>query len=180
MDTDTPTGSAPAAPTGWTETIGWNETNPTPLDVYERAWGIIANASGGDWSKQPEQWQRAAEAFRDTYQRAITSRGSAPAAPTTADDFEAWFVENYPPGTIISDPAWHAERIARFWRASLADARRQLDEVRAITEPLALILAMVAVPAPRDELLAEMQRINRILGYRPARAAVPPTEEGET
>ena len=46
---------------------------------------------------------------------------------SSPDRFTAWFVENYPSDTIISDPAWHAERIARFFRASLVDARRRAD-----------------------------------------------------
>lgn len=31
------------------------------------AWGIIANVSGGDWTKQDSGWQAAAASFRDTY-----------------------------------------------------------------------------------------------------------------
>lgn len=25
--------------------------------------------------------------------------------------FERWFMDNYPPGSTINDPAWHAKRI---------------------------------------------------------------------
>jgi len=32
----------------------------------ELAWGIIANASGGDWSKESQEWQDAANRWRDT------------------------------------------------------------------------------------------------------------------
>lgn len=34
-------------------------------DALETAWGIIANASGGDWTKQSEEWRGAAERWRD-------------------------------------------------------------------------------------------------------------------
>jgi hypothetical protein len=31
----------------------------------EMAWGIIANAGGGDWSKETPEWQEAAAKWRD-------------------------------------------------------------------------------------------------------------------
>lgn len=31
------------------------------------AWGLIANVSGGDWSKQSQEWQTAAAMWRDEY-----------------------------------------------------------------------------------------------------------------
>jgi hypothetical protein len=46
----------------------WGEE---PLDIYERAFGIIANASNGDWSKESEEWQEAAEEFRKDYHHAL-------------------------------------------------------------------------------------------------------------
>jgi len=41
------------------------------------AWGIIANASGGDWTKEDTGWQAAAASFRDTY---VTTSQQSPAA----------------------------------------------------------------------------------------------------
>ena len=41
------------------------------LDVYEQAFGIIANASGGDWTKESEEWQGAAARFRTDYYHAL-------------------------------------------------------------------------------------------------------------
>jgi hypothetical protein len=35
----------------------------------ERAWVLIANAYGGDWSKGGYQWQRAAGKWRDNYHK---------------------------------------------------------------------------------------------------------------
>jgi len=36
-------------------------------NMLEVAWGIIANAGGGDWSKETEVWQAAAIKWRDKY-----------------------------------------------------------------------------------------------------------------
>ena len=33
----------------------------------ELAWGLIANAHGGDWNKAPKDWREAAEKWRDRY-----------------------------------------------------------------------------------------------------------------
>lgn len=37
------------------------------LEAEEIAWGIIANASGGDWTKQSSIWKEAAARWRDNY-----------------------------------------------------------------------------------------------------------------
>lgn len=34
-------------------------------DCIETAWGIIANVSGGDWTRQKHHWQEAAVRWRD-------------------------------------------------------------------------------------------------------------------
>jgi hypothetical protein len=36
-------------------------------DAIEAAWGIIANAGGGDWTKETPEWQAAATRWRDEY-----------------------------------------------------------------------------------------------------------------
>jgi len=36
-------------------------------ELLEWAWGIIANAHGGDWEKASEDWRGAAEKWRDEY-----------------------------------------------------------------------------------------------------------------
>ena len=36
-------------------------------DLVEYAWGIIANAGGGDWTTQTDDWQKAAAKWRDRY-----------------------------------------------------------------------------------------------------------------
>jgi len=40
----------------------------TKDELLEAAWGIIANAYGGDWDKaQHPDWKQAAERWRDNY-----------------------------------------------------------------------------------------------------------------
>lgn len=39
----------------------------TRTKLEEAAWGLIANVSDGKWNQQPDQWQRAAELWRDEY-----------------------------------------------------------------------------------------------------------------
>ena len=37
------------------------------VDLLQIAWGIIANANGGDWDKATPEWKGAAERWRDKY-----------------------------------------------------------------------------------------------------------------
>lgn len=37
------------------------------LDVAEDMWGVIANASGGNWDEQSDEWRDAAARVRDRY-----------------------------------------------------------------------------------------------------------------
>ena len=41
-------------------------------DLLEAAWGLIANASGGDWSKADPEWRDAARRWRDKYHKPPT------------------------------------------------------------------------------------------------------------
>jgi hypothetical protein len=36
-------------------------------ELLESAWGIIANANGGDWDKATPEWKDAAIRWRDNY-----------------------------------------------------------------------------------------------------------------
>lgn len=55
--------------------------NFTTAQALEFAWGIIANASGGDWSKEGADWVAAASEFRDkVYAPSIGTGTPAPAA----------------------------------------------------------------------------------------------------
>ena len=40
-------------------------TDPQVIDGLELAWGLIANAYGGDWSQASPEWHTAAERWRD-------------------------------------------------------------------------------------------------------------------
>jgi hypothetical protein len=44
-------------------------------DLLETAWGIIANAGGGNWDTQSLEWQLAAARWRDRYHEALSLRG---------------------------------------------------------------------------------------------------------
>ena len=47
------------------------------LDHLEIAWGVIANAGGGDWTKETKEWQEAAARWRDEYFTLLHARGRA-------------------------------------------------------------------------------------------------------
>jgi len=42
--------------------------------LLEMAWGIIANAGGGDWKKETCEWQEAAARWRDDYHATVWPR----------------------------------------------------------------------------------------------------------
>lgn len=44
--------------------MAWEKTDD---DLIESAWGIIANAGGGNWETQTDEWVAAAESWRDRY-----------------------------------------------------------------------------------------------------------------
>lgn len=41
------------------------------MDLLEIAWGVIANAGGGDWNKESKDWRDAAAKWRDEYHAAL-------------------------------------------------------------------------------------------------------------
>lgn len=43
------------------------EENAKLREQLEMAWGIIANAGGGDWQKESQEWQAAAAKWRDRF-----------------------------------------------------------------------------------------------------------------
>jgi hypothetical protein len=49
-------------------------------DAAEMLWVVLANVSGGDWTKQSQEWQEAAARWRDNYFGALASLppGDAP------------------------------------------------------------------------------------------------------
>lgn len=46
-------------------------------DLAEAAWGIIANAHGGDWNKESDDWRVAAEKWRDRYNADVVDKRNA-------------------------------------------------------------------------------------------------------
>lgn len=43
-------------------------------DAAEMLWVVLANVSGGDWTKQSKAWQKYAARWRDYYFKAITTK----------------------------------------------------------------------------------------------------------
>lgn len=48
-------------------------TAPSMADAAEMLWIVLANVSGGDWTQQSEEWQKAAARWRDYYFKAYTA-----------------------------------------------------------------------------------------------------------
>lgn len=44
------------------------------IDLAESAWGVIANAGAGDWTRESTEWQEAAARWRDRYHDAIGTK----------------------------------------------------------------------------------------------------------
>ncbi len=42
------------------------------MDLIEFGWAIIANAYGGDWTKAPPDWMKAAEEYRNRYHNLLS------------------------------------------------------------------------------------------------------------
>jgi hypothetical protein len=61
---------------------GWS-ANPDAYELLEQAWGIIANASEGNWLEQTSEWRQWAAHWRDRYMAfgRATSRPVPLAAP---------------------------------------------------------------------------------------------------
>src|SRR4051812_31304096 len=49
-------------------------------ETLELAWGIIANAGGGDWSKESDEWVKTAVAWRERVMPQLAHQ--QPSAPT--------------------------------------------------------------------------------------------------
>jgi len=47
------------------------------IGLCETAWGVIANASGGDWKRESRVWRGAAELWRDRYHRILAAGAAA-------------------------------------------------------------------------------------------------------
>ena len=49
--------------------------------MLESAWGIIANAGGGNWESQTPEWQEAAKKWREAYHRTLRQLVHQPDSP---------------------------------------------------------------------------------------------------
>lgn len=56
---------------------GWQPMN----DAAEMLWVVLANVSGGDWSKQSPEWQEAAARWRDNYFAVLKAQQPLPDPP---------------------------------------------------------------------------------------------------
>lgn len=54
------------------------EHDKSQVELLEIAWGVIANASGGDWKKEPKDWQEAAVRWRDMYDKWLNEHHPQP------------------------------------------------------------------------------------------------------
>jgi hypothetical protein len=67
---------------------------PVSLDDLETAWGIIANAYGGDWDSAPEEWRAAAMRFRARWHELLAEKAellegsTGPGGETSAGNTE--------------------------------------------------------------------------------------------
>lgn len=52
---------------------GLLEQKESAMDALNYAWTIICNVSEGDWTKQRQEWQDAADRFRDQYHALLDS-----------------------------------------------------------------------------------------------------------
>lgn len=63
---------------------------PSMADAAEMLWVVLANVSGGDWTKQTPEWQEAAARWRDNYFAALRGVPAPPGAggarPLQTDD----------------------------------------------------------------------------------------------
>lgn len=51
--------------------------------LLEIAWGVIANAGGGDWTRETKEWQDAAARWRDDYHATVWTRHKSPNDPSS-------------------------------------------------------------------------------------------------
>ncbi len=54
--------------------------NKQLLELAELAWGVIANASGGNWDRQSQEWQEAAIRWRERWREASAATTTTPFA----------------------------------------------------------------------------------------------------
>lgn len=101
------------------------------LDVAEAMWGVIANAGGGNWDLESDEWREAAERARDSYLEAARMFPEGHADRLSASEalygFAGWLT-TVPEQTIMSST----------------------DDVRDIPEKIALFCKVNGLVEPRE------------------------------
>jgi len=62
---------------------------PAPSDLIHEAWAVIANAGGGDWSKETTEWRSAAANFSDKMHAA--TRVAPPPDTRLREALTSWY-----------------------------------------------------------------------------------------
>ena len=65
----------------WAEAGRLRQALTAAADALETAWGVIANAGGGDWTRETEIWQGAAARWRGRYFAWLDTQRLAAGAP---------------------------------------------------------------------------------------------------
>lgn len=102
-------------------------------DLLDSAWGIIANAGGGNWDLEKPEWKAAAERWREEYHKTFPSHGAEAAAMIAklpSDTFRAGYdVEANRDELQKKMLAWSIECFGKEEATSIAQrALRLLEE----------------------------------------------------
>jgi hypothetical protein len=135
---------------------------PTMTDAAEMLWVVLANVSGGDWTKQSAEWREAAARWRDNYFAAVKAIGKW---PVRADIAQPAAPE---PAASLAEPSLVDRlRIASRRLSALEGSRATspmghwiVDDASACSEARSVIFAMrdqlVDAKAERASLVAEL------------------------
>jgi len=72
------------------------------LNELESAWGIIANAGGGDWKKEPKDWQTVAAKWRERYHKINSAQEPCDVKKLNAKNFFVELIHSLAPGKDLT------------------------------------------------------------------------------
>jgi hypothetical protein len=118
-------------------------------DLLERAWGIIANAGGGDWDRETPDWKDAALGWRDEY-HAWLGKTSKQTTSQPAPPKEVWHRVH----TIRATPGSFGLSTRRFevpggWIYNIIRTRHHWG-ANGLNQEIIMSEQAVFVPAPRE------------------------------